>query len=211
MGINLFSKTTACDRVAALLGQYSQEELPPSLFQEVERHIGVCEPCRKELAVTDGVIELLRKIDRPAPPPDLWQRIYHELNQPVHLSWPESLTRRFAFSGGRARRLGWLAPLAAVAAAAAIWLGAVGPHDSGAASAGIIVLPPASQQQVAPASYFSQAEQTAMFDPLADRASIGTILEASDRMPLYGPQQQFRGAVRIDNAMSGMSSGNAGQ
>jgi len=59
-----------CERMRDLLPDWRAGRLDPTRVGEVERHLETCESCKDEVSLIDALLSA-----RPAPPPDLAQRI----------------------------------------------------------------------------------------------------------------------------------------
>jgi hypothetical protein len=152
------------------------------------------------MQVIDRVIGLVEGLEKPPPPPDLWQRVCREISQPagagsfrlapagLELPWPGWQLS----SAGNWKVPGAVAATAAVAAA--VGLGLFWPHgpDPNLAAPG----------PMHPTTYLGQADAAKFFDPLADRASIGAVVEVADRTVGFR-SNGYRSGIQIDNAISG--------
>ncbi len=68
-----------CRRLKALLGDYLDGELDEQLCQEMESHLGDCQPCRAVVDTTRRTIQLYcdeRPVELPA---DVQQRLFERL------------------------------------------------------------------------------------------------------------------------------------
>jgi len=200
MRIKMFFLKSPCEKVAYLLDQYSKGEVSQDVSRSIERHLGACGGCRKELQVVDRVLSLVDSLDRAEPGRDLWPHIKRALNQPAprvgwisfRLSPLDSLP---GMTGAGYSR--WFGPLAAGGAiAAAIGFGVFWPHPQTNATSRLEPAPPrAVLVETTPVSYASQAERASLFDPLSDRASLGAVVENVAQND--GPYR-----LHIDNAVS---------
>ena len=96
------------------LHAYHDGELRGFARWRFERRLARSPGLRRELASLAGLGALLRERSSQTPAPELWERIAQRL--------PAADARRAAEAAerGRARRLGWLAPLGAAAATLAV-------------------------------------------------------------------------------------------
>ncbi|HXY09500.1 MAG TPA: sigma-70 family RNA polymerase sigma factor [Terriglobales bacterium] len=73
-------RPTRCKAMFAELSDYLDEQLDDSLCEELERHLGDCEPCQAFLATLKATIEQCRRSTQDCPPPQA-SRLREELMQ----------------------------------------------------------------------------------------------------------------------------------
>jgi hypothetical protein len=204
-----FQNQTACDRVGALLDRYEAGDLSQRLNGEVNDHLRGCVPCRRELEALRRVVILVEQLDRSLPPRDLWNGVLAAVQPRPQGARPLEVVRPSSFGGDRARQRGiWgLSGAAAIAAVvgAAFWPHGGSPPDQMAAMA--MVPTPA---HTVSASFLSQADEASLFDPLADRASLGTmVMVASKEQPAeamdLGVNYQIHDAIAGDGIVASVT------
>lgn len=72
-----------CDRIERLLGVYVDDEVPPTVRDEIESHVSVCGNCRTELREFQELAVALAGRDPVSVPPDLWSAIQRRLELKV--------------------------------------------------------------------------------------------------------------------------------
>ncbi|MBX7145492.1 MAG: zf-HC2 domain-containing protein, partial [Oligoflexia bacterium] len=78
--IRVFEKgNICCTDVAALMGDYADQELMPSLRRRVDAHIERCDECALFRDTYLMVVKLAREIRRPAIPTDVQNRLRAKL------------------------------------------------------------------------------------------------------------------------------------
>ena len=60
-----------CGSVVKLLADYLERQLPPSLREELERHLERCPRCVSQLRTYESTVSLLRSLREDELPPDL--------------------------------------------------------------------------------------------------------------------------------------------
>jgi hypothetical protein len=103
-----------CRRAEELWSDYLEGTLSPPLRKDLDEHLAECADCPPLLASFREVVETLEGLERPAPSPDLVERILAMTPRRVRSTWPARLLRF------RPRVAPPLRPWAAVAAAAAL-------------------------------------------------------------------------------------------
>jgi anti-sigma factor RsiW len=73
-----------CVDLLALLNEYVDGELEPSICEEWERHLADCYPCRVVVDNVRGTITLYKE-DRPYDVPEAFRRRLHDL---LRSRWP---------------------------------------------------------------------------------------------------------------------------
>jgi hypothetical protein len=205
MGISFGFTRSSCGRTQALLDRYVEKDLSPAAMDDVDQHIRDCQSCRKELDALYTVVQLVEGLDSMVPPHGLWNRVSEQLalDAPSYHRSPEFQPSLgivwWLQSGSRWRISGAVA--ATVAVTALVTLGVLRPQSPGVGqpyAAG----PEASFVAArGPLPFVSQYEEAKFFDPLADRASVGAVIEVADRSAHMVPVQSY--GVRVDNVASG--------
>ncbi len=118
-------------RMGRYLTAYADGELGPRLKRKIERHLGACEACSREL---DSIVATTSVLRQAAPPPvseARWKVFRSELRRSLDRVDREALTTRprrigeLVFGTGR-RRVMALAGACAVVALAVVFLGPAG-------------------------------------------------------------------------------------
>ena len=171
------SKNQICSKVLAQLDNYAIGDLPSRALTEMELHLNQCIECRRELRVLENVVAMVERMDRCLPPADLWQRVRVQIQEPVSSPWYAHFADRLSYKPLRmvSARSAWPGALLAAATVASL----IGAGAYWSIGQGPVSVPAASGTEVA--SYASQAQQVAYFDPLADRASLGAMAVTTNR------------------------------
>jgi anti-sigma factor RsiW len=82
----LEKERVGCEDVLALLGDYQDNDLPPSLRGRIESHIRQCSQCFEVVRGYRQVVELARELKDPPVPAGVTQRLKQELNKRLGLN-----------------------------------------------------------------------------------------------------------------------------
>jgi len=177
--MKLYAEKTPCAGAVELLDRYAMGDLPPDRERAMDGHLRECASCKKELKVVSRVIGLVENVERFVPPAGLWKKVELEISRPAagpwYLGFLSKIPQLPTASGNRLR---WSGALRATAAVAAAGLTTFWPHGTPLAE----IRPfPVQATQTGVVPYMSQAAEPSLFDPLADQASIGAVMEVSNR------------------------------
>ena len=199
--MRFFLKRTPCNRVVLLINRRVDDALPRKLEGAVEHHVRACSGCRREQRVMDRLVHSLDQLDRQAPTKDLWEGISRGISRPP-LPWYQALVAGNTPLWGPSEKSSWRrsAPLLVTVTVALLvsfnYLWPRGSSPSFTDSTALFMMRPAPVR-VVPTPYFTQAEEASFFEPLADRASLGEVIEVSSHVST-GLQPH---GVRIMNVM----------
>jgi hypothetical protein len=69
-----------CARIRDRIDDYVARRIPPAELQEIDRHLGTCEECRRDVAAAEALAPLVARMPRAIEPPaDAWPAIHARL------------------------------------------------------------------------------------------------------------------------------------
>ncbi len=70
-----------CTKIASLLADYLENRLPPEVHEDLERHLGSCDVCLRQLRTYQSTVSLLRSLTDDDLPPELRLRLRAFMDQ----------------------------------------------------------------------------------------------------------------------------------